>query len=98
MIPNNTITFTYGESSLIFNDDYTMNLIGNAKDIALFFYEYAKTEKISGKWYIRVKESTIMSIDLVETYDIYYLGDNKPDFFEDIRKEYKRICSLRAFW
>ena len=34
MIPNNTITFTYGNSSLIFNDDYTMNLIGNAKDKA----------------------------------------------------------------
>lgn len=101
MTPN-TITFSCGASSLIFNDDGTMNLIGNAKDIALFLYEYAIKEEnniiASTVWTIRVRDVDIICIDFYKTYDIYYLGENKPDFFEDIRKEYKRICKMKAFW
>jgi hypothetical protein len=89
---------THQGSTLSIDSDGEMLLDGSSKMIALGLVKYI----IESEWQLGMISFELNHVLRIESNDnifsIHYVKDNKPDFFDELVKDFNRVVNMKAFW
>jgi hypothetical protein len=88
----------YEKSKLSIDSDGIMILEGTAKGIALGLLKYV----IEEQWSPGMTSFELNHALRIECRDsqfhLFYMKENKPDFFDELTREFNRLVNMKAFW
>ncbi len=85
-------TFHHDETELIVHLD-RLELIGNPKDAAIALAKEVMADgSVTTAW-----NDVLRVYHGLGRYTMEYLQDNKPDFFDELKERFERVCKMKAF-
>lgn len=95
-IDNSTAILCNG-SRLAIHADGSIVLEGNVKDAALGLIKYVvDREWVPGLLEIQINKT--ISIECEGDFKLCYIGKQKPEFWDELVREFNRAAKMKAFW
>jgi len=94
---DNTTAILCNGGRLIIRSDGEMALEGSVKDAALGLIKYVVDRQcVPGLQEIQINKG--LSIHYENGLSIEYIGPKKPEFWDDLSREFNRVAKMKAFW
>jgi len=94
---DNTIYINNINASIAVNTDGTILLKGSIKEAALALIKYAVDEN-KFNLCIELSINKSLVINYLNGINIYFKGNIKPDFWDELICECERIKKMKVFW
>lgn len=93
--PQDTITTLYYKNSIIEIGFGTITVEGDIKDIAFCLSQYL-SDNSDGVPFTYWKD-IIKAYHSKDRCELEFLGENKPDFFDELNENFKKFFNLKSF-
>lgn len=95
--PYNSTTIIHNGSRLAIHESGEMALDGNVKDAALGLVKYV-VEREYFPGLVEIQLNKALSIDCENGFSLSYIGEKKPEFWDELVREFDRAVKMKAFW
>ena len=79
------------------NADETIEVVGPVKDAALalakHIIQYEYTRDI-----VSLEINKVLRVDFSKNFELSYLKEEKPPFFDELAAEFQKIVNMKIFW
>lgn len=95
---DNSTLFLCNGSRLAIHRDGTMSLEGTTKDAAMALVKYVVQSDLVDQCISMTLNESIKIEAVGKTYELIYLKKDKPEFWDDLVREFNKIIRMKAFW
>lgn len=88
---------THDQGKITIHANGECKIEGPIKDAAIgLFYFIIEQEYNSGL--VSIEINKCLRVDLSKNFEVEWLGQDKPEYFDELVQEFKRVTKMKAFW